>query len=161
KHLDFDHLPKADADSPVLLVGAADVLQGTFKIFSSTHNEITVDALLASAAIPQLFPAAWVDGHAYWDGIFSSNPPIVPFLRRAYMETMREEFWITKITGAEPLEVPERSSETSARRNHLTGNLSLQHELQVIEIVNTLLEEHGIHDRFRHQMGLSPIEPIR
>ena len=58
------------------------MLEGTFKIFSSAHNEIKLEALLASAAIPNLFPAVWVDGHAYWDGIFSSNPPVVAFLRK-------------------------------------------------------------------------------
>ena len=83
KHLDFDALPgSVDPDSPVLLVGAGDVLEGTFKVFSSARGEIRVDALLASAAIPNLFPAVWVDGHAYWDGIFASNPPIIAFLQQ-------------------------------------------------------------------------------
>ena len=44
----------------------------------------SVDAVLASAAIPNLFPAVWVDGHAYWDGIFSPNPPVMSFLRQAH-----------------------------------------------------------------------------
>ena len=53
-----------------------DVIDGSFKIFSSAHGEIRPEALLASAAIPNLFPAVQVNGHAYWDGIFASNPPV-------------------------------------------------------------------------------------
>src|SRR5262249_33733065 len=88
KHIDFDALPSVlEPDSPVLLVGAADVLEGTFKIFSSARNEFKLEALLASAAVPNLFPAVWVDGHAYWDGIFSTNPPITGFLRKSLMGT--------------------------------------------------------------------------
>ena len=76
KHVPFAQLPKlVDPESPALLVGAADVLEGTFKVFSSKRGEITLESLLASAAIPTLFPAVWFSGHAYWDGIFSSNPP--------------------------------------------------------------------------------------
>ena len=33
------------------------------------------------------------------------------------------------------------------RRNHLAGNLSLQHELQLIDMVNMLLQEGALTDR--------------
>ncbi|HKQ71289.1 MAG TPA: patatin-like phospholipase family protein, partial [Polyangiaceae bacterium] len=163
KHIDFDTLPAVvEPDSPVLLVGAADVLKGSFKVFSSALGEINLDALLASAAIPNLFPAVWVDGHAYWDGIFSSNPPIVAFLQKAYMGKHRlpEEIWIIQINRSEHDAVPERPSDILDRRNHLSGNLSLQHELQLIEMVNLLIREDALTDRFRARFGLDTTEPI-
>ena len=132
KHIDFDALPAlVEPDSPVLLVGAGDVLDGTFKVFSSACGEIKLEALLASAAIPNLFPAVWVDGHAYWDGIFSSNPPVVGFLRKAFMgkHVMPEEIWIIQVNRVHHDAVPETPSDIFDRRNHLAGNLSLQHEL--------------------------------
>ena len=84
KHIDFDAHPVAGAARQPGAAGRRGRRdrQGNFKIFSSAHNEIKVEAVLASAAIPNLFPAVWVDGHAYWDGIFSSNPPIVGFLQK-------------------------------------------------------------------------------
>ena len=89
KHIDFEALPSlVRPNSPVLLVGAGDVLQGNFKVFSSTSNEIKVEALLASAAIPTLFPAVRANGHAYWDGIFATNPPIVALLQKHFMGTV-------------------------------------------------------------------------
>ena len=163
KHIDFDALPSADSDeSPVLLVGAADVLQGTFKIFSSARGEIKLEALLASAAIPNLFPAVWVDGHAYWDGIFSSNPPVFGFLQGALMgrHLLPDEIWIIQVNRSEHESVPETPSEIFDRRNHLSGNLSLGHELRFIEMVNLLLREKALTDEFRSRFGIETMEPI-
>ena len=163
KHIDFDAIPSlVRPDSPVLLLGAGDVRQGNFKIFSSAHSEIKVEAVLASAAIPNLFPAVWVDGHAYWDGIFASNPPIVPLLQKAFMGSYRrpQEIWIIQVNRAQHDDVPETPSEITDRRNHLAGNLSLQHELQVIDMWNVLIEEGALTDRFRARAGIDFTEPI-
>jgi NTE family protein len=135
KHIDFEKLPTlAKPDSPVLLIGAGDVLEGNFKIFSSANGEITIDSLLASAAIPTLFPAVWAAGHAYWDGIFASNPPIIGFLQRPYVGAGQrpQEIWVIQVNRAHHESVPEMPADITDRRNHLAGNLSLQHELQVI-----------------------------
>jgi len=163
KHLNFAALPDVlEPEAPVLLVGAADVLQGTFKIFSSARAEVSAQALLASAAIPTLFPAVWVDGHAYWDGIFSSNPPIFGFLQEAYMTNhhVPDEIWIIQVNRAEHDFVPEQPSDIFDRRNHLAGNLSLRHELQLIEMVNYLIREGALTEAFRTRFGLDTGEPI-
>jgi NTE family protein len=164
KHMDFSALPSlVSPDSPVLLLGAGDVLDGGFKTFSSALGEINLDALLASAAIPTLFPAVWVDGHAYWDGIFSSNPPIFGFLQKAFKRAVPfpEEIWIIQINRSHHDTVPERPSDISDRRNHLAGNLSLQHELQMIDFVNLLIQEGALTDRFRARLGVDITVPIR
>ena len=163
KHLDFQAIPGlVDANSPVLLLGAGDVLEGGFKIFSSLRGEITVDAVLASAAIPTLFPAVQIEGHAYWDGIFASNPPVIEFLRNAAVGSQRipEEIWIIQVNRKQSDEIPDLPSEISDRRNHLAGNLSLQHELQVIDIVNTLLREGALTPAFRARFGFDTTEAI-
>jgi NTE family protein len=163
KHIDFDALPSLiERDSPVLLVGASDVLEGTFKIFSSVHGEITVEALLASAAVPNLFPAVWVDGHAYWDGIFSTNPPVSGLLRRKLIgeAMLPEEIWIIQVNPDRYPVVPENPGDIFDRRNQLAGNLSLNHELQFIEMINLLLQEHALTDHFRARFGVGTTEPI-
>jgi NTE family protein len=163
KHIDFAALPRIiDAASPVLLLGAGDVLEGALKIFSSAKGEISVDAVLASAAIPTLFPAVWVDGHAYWDGIFASNPPVISFLRKPMVGASKipDEIWIIQVNRAEHEDVPETPAEISNRRNHLAGNLSLQHELQVLEMVNMLLAEGALTPQFRARFGLDNTERI-
>jgi NTE family protein len=163
KHLDLDAVATlSNSNTPVLLVGAGDVLEGTFKIFSSAHGEISVDALLASAAIPNLFPAVWVDGHAYWDGIFASNPPLVPFLAKQFMgsHTMPDEIWIIQVNPFRKVSVPEIPSDIFDRRNQLAGNLSLQHELLRINMVNMLLREGALTEAFRARFGLDATEAI-
>jgi NTE family protein len=164
KHIDFEHLPSADSpESPALLVGAVDILEGSFKTFSSRLNEISVEALLASAAIPNLFPAVHVDGHAYWDGIFSSNPPILSFLRRAHVGRglLPQEIWIIQVNRSSYDFVPEYPSDIFDRRNQLAGNLSLHHELQFVELANMLLAHNALSEDFRLRFGLDLTEPIQ
>jgi NTE family protein len=163
KHLNFSMLPDlVEHDSPVLLVGAADVLDGTFKIFTSVNGEVSTESLMASAAVPTLFPAQWVERHAYWDGIFSTNPPVTAFLRSHYMggAPLPEEIWIIQINPTVCTIVPETPGEIADRRNQLSGNLSLSHELQLIDMVNVLLQEHALTDHFRARFGLETTVPI-
>jgi NTE family protein len=164
KHLHFDSLPSyVGPESPALLVGAVDVLEGTFKTFTSRKREVTIDALLASASIPNLFPATWVDGHAYWDGIFSSNPPVLGFIQRLYVGQgpIPEEIWVIQVNRTRQDEVPEIPSDIFDRRNHLAGNLSLHHELQFIEMVNLLLREKALSDGFRARFAIDVTDDIK
>jgi NTE family protein len=119
KHLDFEAMSRmTQLESPVLLVAAADVLEGSFKIFSSMKGEIGTDSLLASAAIPSLFPAVTIDGHSYWDGIFSSNPPVTAFLRREYMgdHAMPQEIWVVQVNPTKLASVPELPCDVTSRQ---------------------------------------------
>ena len=59
--------PRALPDAPALQIGAVEVMSGHFEIFSGT--ELSVECLLASAAIPELFRAVAVPGRGvFWDG---------------------------------------------------------------------------------------------
>ena len=42
-----------------------------------TNRDISVDALLASACLPQLFRAVEIDGEPYWDGASRETRPSV------------------------------------------------------------------------------------
>src|SRR5690606_21331453 len=74
--IDFERLRAAD--SPRLFVAATSVATGRARIFR--NGELNVDAVLASACLPQMHPAVTIDGEAYWDGGFSANPPLVPLV---------------------------------------------------------------------------------
>ena len=60
---------------PRLFIAATDVATGRARIFRNA--ELSLDAVLASACLPQLHQAIEIDGAAYWDGGFSANPPVV------------------------------------------------------------------------------------
>ncbi len=61
-----------------LHVAATRVRDGAPAIFDNA--QLSHDALLASACLPQWFPTVVIDGEAYWDGGFAGNPVLEPLL---------------------------------------------------------------------------------
>jgi NTE family protein len=136
RRVDFATLaPEGEAARPALLVGAVDVLSGSFRTFDSRRDRITADTILASAAIPTLFRAVHLDDGIYWDGLFSQNPPI-----RELAELAPDEIWVIQINPSRRETVPRSGVEIADRRNELSGNLSLYQELHFIEKIDQLLE---------------------
>ena len=125
QHFDFEELRKLAhrPDAPALLIGAVEVLTGHFEVF--TGEELRVECLLASAAIPELFRAVTVPGRGvYWDGLFSQNPPI-----HDLTEHNINELWVIQINPSTCARVPTETHEILDRRNELAGNLSMEQEL--------------------------------
>ena len=135
RHVDVDRLAglqeSPPEDQPLLLVGAVDVLSGDIKAFSSRRREITVNAVLASAAVPLLFRAVEERGRLYWDGLFSQNPPV-----RELPDTGPEEIWVVRVNPRARATEPKTVGDIADRRNELAGNLSLEQELFFIRKVN-------------------------
>ena len=74
--IDFKHLQLYNKKK--LFICATNVKTNRAKIFS--NKDITVDAVLASACLPQLFQAVEIAGEFYWDGGYMGNPPIFPLI---------------------------------------------------------------------------------
>jgi NTE family protein len=134
KHVDFGKIKEImNPSSPDLFVGAVDVLSGEFKTFK--NKDISVDVILASAALPELFPAVKIDDTLYWDGMFSRNPPLLSTLSA---NLKPDEIWVIHINPdtiqkhREPISI----GEIRNRRNILSGNLSLHQEIDFIRIIN-------------------------
>ena len=125
---------------PRLDIGAVDVQRGTFKTF--TERDVTIDAVLASAAVPNLFQAAPVaqsDGSTrwYWDGLFSQNPPLGNlFGGREDRLERADELWVIQINPQREYEIPTDLEGIADRRNELGGNLSVNKELGFIRLLN-------------------------
>ena len=135
--VDFDLVDgQADDSEPLLLVGAVDVLTGEFKTFSSRKERIPVEAILASAAIPNLFRSVHLGEGVYWDGLFSQNPPV-----RELIDARPDEIWVVQINPKERDEEPRTITEIADRRNELAGNLSLYQELHFIENIDRMLDD--------------------
>jgi len=76
--IDFERLR---AESRIkLFIAATEVDTGRLRIFR--NRELSLDALLASACIPTLHKAIEIEGHAYWDGGLSANPPLFPLIHQ-------------------------------------------------------------------------------
>jgi len=142
-HIDFDELQTLiKPSSPRLFLGAVDLLSGDFKVFDSIEpNEIRAETLMASAGIPTLFKAVEIDGTAYWDGLFSQNPPLGKFLHCDFKQRP-DQIWVIKINPLKRKAIPQTGEDIIDRRNELSGNLSLYKQIQFIEFINHLIEKN-------------------
>jgi len=148
RHVDFEEVQSlcADPERPELVVGTVNVNAGEFETF--TNEDVTADAVLASAAIPELFRAVEIHDHYHWDGLFSQNPPVND-LMVGDGDRKPEELWVVQINPQERESVPKTAGEIADRRNELAGNISLNQELGFIERVNGWIDEgHLPEDRF-------------
>ncbi len=122
RHIDFDAIPELCGDAPELVVGTVDVNAGVFETF--TNEEVTVEAVLASAAVPNLFEAVEIGGHLHWDGLFSQNPPVND-LMHCPPERKPEELWVVQVNPQTFEGDPSTAEVIADRRNELSGNISL------------------------------------
>jgi NTE family protein len=76
--VDFDRLGK-QTDLQVM-VCATNVRTSRRRLF--TGKDFSVDAVLASACLPELFPAVEIDGEAYWDGGYTGNPAMAALISK-------------------------------------------------------------------------------
>ena len=142
-HLDFAEIaswgPRAEA--PVLVLGAANVTSGALAKFASSNAPIRVEHVLASCAVPSIFPAVQIGADAYWDGLFSDNPPVEELIRPRTMgeRNIPDEIWLIKINPTARAAVPVKPGEIVDRRNQLEGNISLFQQLSHLEMINDLI----------------------
>lgn len=74
--VDFERLRR---HCPVpLFIAATHAQTGQLRLFR--EHELGIDAVLASACLPQLHHTVLVDGQPYWDGGYAANPPVWPLL---------------------------------------------------------------------------------
>ena len=155
RHVDFE--TPAPVAEPNLLIGALDVLAGESRVFSSRSEPIGVDHLLASAAVPELFPAVPLDGSAFWDGLYSDNPPVTAAIQPALVgaENLPEEIWVVKVSPTRIGAVPASPEAITDRRQHLVANLSLFQQLKTLELMNHLAARGALDAGFFAGFGLS------
>lgn len=119
--------------APDLMVAATCVRTGEARLFRGA--EVTVDVLLASACLPQLFPAVRIDGEEYWDGGYSSNPPLRPVIEAG----SPADVLLVRTTPLERPQSPLGSAAVQERVNEITFGMALRSELRSLALVQELL----------------------
>jgi NTE family protein len=116
--------------SPIrLFVTATNVRTGRGRLF---HNdELTPDALLASACLPTLFQAIEIDGEAYWDGGYVGNPTITPLIQ----ECTSSDTVLVQVNPIERPGTPRSAREILDRLNEVSFNSPLMKELRMIAVL--------------------------
>jgi NTE family protein len=137
-----------------LFISATNVHTGTARVF--TREEITADAVMASAALPFVFRAVEIDGVPYWDGGYSGNPAILPLLH----SDASADVLVVQINPVERPVTPTSAREILHRVNEITFNSSLAAELNTVAVIDRLIEEgklkasHGFRRMNLHRIAL-------
>jgi NTE family protein len=121
-----------------LFVTATSVRTGQPKVFSGA--ELSIDALLASACLPQLFQAVTIDGEPYWDGGYVGNPALWPLL----YGTGTADIVLVQLDPLVREGTPTTAVEIADRLNEITFNASLSAEMRAIAFVKKLIRQNRL-----------------
>ena len=151
-HRTIDFSKVVRLDPPRLFVCATDVLSGRAKIFSG--EEISVEALLASACLPFLFPAVEIRGRPYWDGGYTGNPPIWPLI----YECESEDVLVVHINPIEREALPTDARGIQNRVNEIAFNSNLMGEMRAVNTMSDLIASGAVADGAHKQMRMHAVE---
>ncbi|GGG46787.1 alpha/beta hydrolase [Caldovatus sediminis] len=140
------------AKAPKLFVSATNVRTGKPRIFS--RREISVEALLASACLPQIFKAVEIDGEPYWDGGYLGNPALWPL----YEHGGPPDIVVVQLNPLVREETPTTPAEIMNRLNEITFNGSLVAEMRAIDFVQRLLDAGRLEQPRYRRLFLHVIE---
>ena len=118
-----------------LFITATSVHTGQPRVFD--QSDLSIDALLASACLPQMFRAVEIDGEPYWDGGYSGNPAIWPLV----YNTDALDVLLVKINPLVRAGIPDTPEEIADRINEITFNAGLVSEMRAIAFVQKLIDE--------------------
>ena len=135
-----------------VFIAATNVETGRARVFR--HDELTADAVMASAALPFMFHAVEIEGQHYWDGGYVGNPALFPF----YEHCAAEDIVIVQINPVYRPGVPTSAREIMSRINEITFNSALMKELRAFHLLTDMLERHEIPEDNRRALHIHMIE---
>lgn len=144
-----------DSKSVKLFISATCVRTGIGRIF--VNKDLSIDCLLASAALPDLFQAVKIGKDYYWDGGYSGNPALYPLFYNA----VSRDILIVHVNPITRRELPDRAPSISNRLNEITFNASLLDELRAIAFVKKLLLEGWLKEKHKDQLKNILVHAIR
>lgn len=121
-----------------VFITATAVKTGQARVF--TNDDLSIEALLASACLPQLFQPVEIDGEPYWDGGYSGNPALWPLI----YGTAADDVLLVQINPLKRDALPVTAMEIADRVNEITFNASLVSELRAIAFVQRLVREQRV-----------------
>ncbi|MBE2244476.1 MAG: patatin-like phospholipase family protein [Burkholderiaceae bacterium] len=121
-----------------IFIGATNVRSGRLRIFRDA--QIDIDAVLASACLPMLFPAVVIDGEAYWDGGYMGNPSLLPLLAAS----SSLDLMLVQVHPDRRQAVPQHPAAIVERINEISFNGSIVKELRSLAILRKLMRDEGL-----------------
>ena len=160
ERIDFEGL-RQDADAARVFICATNVRTGLRRVFQNA--ELSLDVLLASACLPQIYQAVQIGEDFYWDGGYTGNPALAPL----YLRTDATDVIVVGINPIERATVPQTARGIIDRIDEISFNSTFMLELSAIAFVEDLMRSatvqaplrllyaHGIGDEALGVFGAS------
>ncbi|TGK86881.1 patatin-like phospholipase family protein [Leptospira noumeaensis] len=139
ENMDFTALNESKTK---VIISAVNILTSELKFFE--NPSLRIEHILASSAIPMIFPWQVIDGEPYWDGGVMANTPILPALTHEASEIV--VVLLSPVGGVQMMETPETKDEALERL----------FELYLLGSYRSV--EQGFEYRKAVMQGLTPIE---
>ena len=113
-----------------LFVNAVHVNTGVSRVFGP--DDMSIEALMASACAPFMFPAVRIDGQSYWDGTYGANPMLWPL----YRGSGSADILLVELAPVLREETPTTAKNILSRINEIASARGLVEELRALQAVN-------------------------
>lgn len=139
--------------SPVrLFIAATHANSGKLRLFR--EDELSIDAILASACLPTIHRAVIIDDEPYWDGGYSANPAVFPLIHNC----RSQDILLVLLTPLRHAETPDSATEIKNRILDVAFNATFLREMRMFADLRQVvdrswmcfgkLERHIAHTRF-------------
>jgi NTE family protein len=135
-----------------LFITATHVRTGKPRIF--THDELTLDMVMASTCLPFIYKTVEIDGEPYWDGGYSGNPALFPL----FYQATSQDILLVQINPLYVEQVPTGAAQIMDRVNEISFNASLLREMRAIEFVARLVGDGVLDNHNYKQMRMHMID---
>lgn len=130
--IDFEALGHGEAIK--LFIAATNVATGQARIFENA--ELSIDALLASACLPQLNQALRIDDAYYWDGGFAANPPLFPLIANGGAT----DILVVQIEVPQREALPTSAADIRNRLSQIVFNSTLLREIDALDYMRRMCD---------------------
>jgi NTE family protein len=138
-----------------LHLAATEVSSGQPVYFSG--DNVTVDAVLASACLPMLFQAVEIEGKHYWDGGYSANPPLAPLLRDQRVDSIL----LVALSATVRDGLPQSAADITERERDISFATPLHAEQRMWQALSERLKHDGHDDAHTTLPSLEVITSAR
>jgi NTE family protein len=125
-----------------LFISATNLHTGQLRVFR--REALTAEMVMASAALPLMFRAVEIEGEPYWDGGYTGNPPLLPFLNTNNVD----DVLLVQISPLRRDTTPTTTRDILHRVNEITFNAALDTELRALDYIARMASGPG-HSRAR------------
>lgn len=119
---------------PEVFVNATHVASGKGRIFR--RESLTVDAVLASACLPQVFQGVEIKGETYWDGGYTGNPALWPIT----YSTACSDLMLVRLEPDRRETLPKTMNDINDRVSEISFGSALRAEIRAIDFVARLVD---------------------